>query len=474
MYESRLLQEEKKEKNSMEGIMGKYSLKNWEQYLNEAEERINKQSSELQAAPNYDDYKSAFINHMMKYEENHSKELDKYYNYYREAISPEFFSKHYVLLNEKRIKRVLSRCKVMVLTANPIEKAVFHHMIVEQTPEKIRRIICGNTVFFVLKWGRYWVAHVHQTETGAYKNMGSSATINDALKYFTPNVIISLGVAFGIDYHTQSIGDVIVSKRILPYSENKRDEDMVKPDRNQDKTIDKWLHVRLANANGFLDSITYGDILSGGSVLSSFDEKDKICLGYTKADFIVGGEMEGNALFQYANTDGIPGVVIKGICDWGVAKNDIFKDNPAKEEKYKDSLQALAMVHAVEKSSRLFIDPELFSESKNANVTLLRKEQIVYRWCIGLTATILFILGICELVQDLSFFHSAWTFYNVISCPLLLVFISIVLLYVLVLNSYHWTRIKTANYNTDKELKDAESYIDLGNGYAVEPPEVIV
>ena len=132
------------------------------------------------------------------------------------------------------------------------------------------------------------------------------------------------------------------------------------------------------------------------------------------------------------------------------------------------------MVHAVEKSSRLFIDPELFSESKNANVTLLRKEQIVYRWCIGLTATILFILGICELVQDLSFFHSAWTLYNVISCPLLLVFISIVLLYVLVLNSYHWTRIKTANYNTDKELKDAESYIDLGNGYAVEPPEVIV
>lgn len=75
--------------------------------------------------------------------------------------------------------------------------------------------------------------------------MGSNATINEALKHFTPNVIISLGIAFGIDYTTQNIGDVIVSRRILPYNENKRDEDKIKPDRSQDKTIDDWLHVRL-------------------------------------------------------------------------------------------------------------------------------------------------------------------------------------------------------------------------------------
>ena len=177
--------------------------------------------------------------------------------------------------------------------------------------------------------------------------------------------------------------------------------------------------------------------------------------------------MEGNALFQYANTDGIPGVVIKGICDWGVAKNDIFPDNPAKEEKFKDSLQALAMVRSVEKSTRLFIDPELFSEPKNANASFLRKEQIVYRWCIGLTAAVLFIMGIYELARNHVFFHSEWTLYNMISSPLLLVFISIVLLYVLAFNSYLWKRIKAANYNTDKELRDAESYIDLGNSYGM-------
>lgn len=73
------------------------------------------------------------------------------------------------------------------------------------------------------------MAHVHQNETGSYKDMGSNLTIAEALKHFTPNVIISLGIAFGIDYNSQELGDVIVSRRVFPYSENKRDKDKVKP-----------------------------------------------------------------------------------------------------------------------------------------------------------------------------------------------------------------------------------------------------
>jgi Nucleoside phosphorylase len=334
-------------------------------------------------------------------------------------------------------------------------------MIVNQTHEKIRRIICGNTVFFILKWGRYWVAHVHQPETGSYKDMGSNTTIIDALQYFTPNVIVSLGIAFGIDYQTQNIGDVLVSRRVLPYSENKRDEDKVKPDRSQDKTIDNWLHVRLVNANGFIDSITYGDILSGDSVLSSFQEKDKICLGYTKTDFIIGGEMEGSAIFQFADSDGIPGVVIKGICDWGVAKNDIFPDDTEKEEKFKESLQAMAMVCAVEKSTRLFKDPELFTEPKNANIKHLRKEQLVYRWCLSLTTIILFLLGVFELIWNHGFYRFDQSLYNAISSPFLLVCMAAALLGVLLHYSYLWKKIKTASYSTDRELKNAVSHIDL-------------
>ena len=434
--------------------MGKYTAEKWRNFLDEAEKRTNAEPLRGET----ETYRENFLDYMRMYEERNRLKLEGYYLLYKTAISQSFFNENYALLSSRSAKRILSRCKVMVLTANPIEKAIFHYIVVDQAKKKNRsakigRIICDNTVFFILKWGRYWVAHVHQAETGAYKNMGSNATISDALKYFTPNVIISLGVAFGIDYRTQSIGDVVVSKRILPYSENKRDEDKIKPDRSQDKSIDNWLHVRLINANSFLESITYGDILSGGSVISSFEEKDKICLGYTKADFIIGGEMEGDALFQYSNTDGIPGVVIKGICDWGIAKNDIFPDDPVKEEGFKDSLQAFAMACAVEKSTSLFLDPELFSEPKNTNITFLRKERRINRWCIGLTSATLLVMGIFELTKG----HIYWRLNNEAFIPLLLILISIALLYVLVMNAFLWRKKRSSECMVDRELKNAES-----------------
>lgn len=313
---------------------------------------------------------------MLNYVNEINEDLNMSLKHYYDAKTTEFFDENYKTINEKYIKSELSKCKVMVITANPIEKAVLHYKIVEKEKVKIIRILCETTVYYIFKWGKYWIAHIHQSQTGAGKDMGTNTTIGDALNFFTPNVIISLGVAFGIDYETQTIGDVLVSRRIFPYSENKRDEDDVKPDRTQDKTIDDWLHVRLENAVGFLDEVTYGDMLSGSSVMSSFEEKDRVCLGYTKDDYIIGGEMEGNAVFQYSKKLGIPGVVIKGICDWGVLKNGIYPENPDKEKKLKHSLQSFAMEQVVEKCKPLFNDKELFSSSKNIAVNKLKNKYV--------------------------------------------------------------------------------------------------
>ncbi len=355
---------------------GKYSRDEWSEFLEEARCRRNSESKE----ESYNDYKNEFIEFMREYAKLNKQELKESLEYYEEATSTDFFNKHYTTLNEMYIKSELSKCKVMIMTANPIEKAVLHHKIIENEKIKITRILCETTVYYIFKWKKYWIAHIHQSQTGAEKDMGTNATIRDALNYFIPNVIISLGIAFGIDYKTQNIGDVLVSKRLFPYSDNKRDEDYVKPDRTQDKTIDDWLQVRLDNAIGFLDGVTYGDILSGGSVMSSCEEKDRICLAYTKADFVIGGEMEGNAVFQNAKKIGIPGVVIKGICDWGIVKNGIYENDADREENLKNSLQAFAMIQAVEKCESLFNDKELFSSSKDIANKKLKKK---YLFCLS-------------------------------------------------------------------------------------------
>lgn len=337
---------------------GKYNIHKWETYLDSAAKRLKGEESK-------ENYRERFVSFMKEYDNLHQKDLKKAHECYNEAISSGFIEDSYELLDECDLEQLLSKCKVMVITANPIEKAVLHYCIIKKGENrKILRVIRGTNAYFIFKWGRYWIAHIHQPQTGSYKDLGLATTVNESLKYFKPNIILSMGVAFGIDYLSQNIGDVIVSKKLYPYSENKRDEEIVKPDRSQDKTIDDWLDVRFVNANGFLDGVTYGGILSGSSVMSSFAEKDKICTAYSKNDYVIGGEMEGSALFQISHNSGIPCAVIKGICDWGVAKNNIFSENPLREEYFKDSLQAYAMQKVFEKCEPLFRDRTIFNTSK--------------------------------------------------------------------------------------------------------------
>lgn len=413
----------------------------------------NSQNSE-EIPKTYAEYKNAFVNHMREYDKEHSKSLNESLSHYEKAISSDFSDENYVFLKEKKLEDALSRCKVMVLTANPIEKAILHYEMV-QKKQKIRRIISGTNAYFIFKWGKYWVAHIHQHETGSNKNLGTHATIYEALKHFTPNVIISLGVAFGIDYIKQDIGDVLVSRRILPYSENKRDEDKVKPDRSQDKTIDDWLHVRLSNVNGFLDNVLYGDILSGGSVMSSFREKDKICLGYTKSDFIIGGEMEGNALFQFARRGGVPGVVIKGICDWGVAKNDIFPDEPEKEEPFKKSLQALAMENAIRRSEPLFNDKEIFAEPKNEDTAALKKNYRRAQDALAVSQILILMIAFSKRFDNRDIPVLSETIF-LINNPVFLICFSTIITVGILVDLVSWKQRKQSKRYINRELREAE------------------
>lgn len=363
----------------------KYSNEDWKTFLTEAYERIENHEAGVNATPRqqntmvsicsncnkdkkiYTCYECDVIQSLKDFHATHENLLKEAYGLYKNGDSKSFIAQNMKNLDSSKL-HYLKRCKILIVTANPVERAVLHQYIINKNPKnKILRYIHGTNSYYIFRWGSYWVAHVHQYQSGSNKDFGTITTVYEALRYVNPNVIIALGVAFGIDYKTQKLGDVLVSKHIFPYAENKRDHEEIKPNRAQDKCIDHWLDVRLCNANGFLsdEHVLYGGILSGGSVMSSAQEKDRICTAYTENDEIIGGEMEGSGLFQVSYFTGIPCVVIKGICDWGVAKNDVFNGNTEKEEKFKDSLQAYAMKQALEKSEPLFNDNVLFDVPKN-------------------------------------------------------------------------------------------------------------
>lgn len=65
-------------------------------------------------------YRTKLKEFMIEY----ANELKNAYLNYKEAIFVEFVEKYYDLLDESNLKEVLKNCKVMIIIANQIEKAV--------------------------------------------------------------------------------------------------------------------------------------------------------------------------------------------------------------------------------------------------------------------------------------------------------------------------------------------------------------
>ncbi len=90
--------------------------------------------------------------------------------------------------------------------------------------------------------------------------------------------------------------------------------------------------------------------------------------------------------------------MMKGICDWGVAKNDIYPEDPEKEEQFKESLQAFAMKKAVESCFLLMQDKALFSRPKNENVDVLQKQNKIAKAIAVIPQVLIFVSGLLSLI----------------------------------------------------------------------------
>lgn len=398
----------------------KYDVSKWGAYCDRIETK--KESSKEDAQKVAAEEESYVRSNMMRFHENGSakcgtstedstcdRTLDYLFEYLQTKNLVATVERKYTYKDETDLRKELKGCKVLIVTANDIERNILHYRITEdRKDQKITRIIHGNIAYFIFKWEEYKVVHVHQHQMGSNRDLGMRKTLEEVFSFFKPNVVFSLGVAFGIDPTTQNIGDVLVSHKVFPYSENKVRDDIIIPDRSQDKVIDNWLDVRFANTAGFLEGVTYGSILSGGSVLSSNEDKMRICRAYSKQDFVIGGEMEGSALFQLCASYDIPCAVIKGICDWASCKNGIYIDDAntvrkdarptseadKKEAHLKTCAQAFAMTQVFEKCNVLFRDSTLFSHPKTRAVDTERK---ISDWLVRLSAFTCILMLIYEI-----------------------------------------------------------------------------
>lgn len=263
-----------------------------------------------------------------------------------------------------------NKVKILVITANPIEKAIFLRWLQRRAEDeygtgfKLQSYLIGKTALVVCNISGKTIIHTHTKETGEEY---TRVAINDATKLFSPSYIVMLGICYGLEMDKYQIGSVFVSESITTFRLNFRDDEkgdetiyqaqdeyIKGPDEDFVETIRAKLsltqiHSVLSEiAKPTIARTAVGKILSSNSLMSSKKVKNAVMEQYAaNRPHPLGGEMEGAGILKsnYVQERKFKKwIIIKSICDWGEKKNklsDIKKEN----EKMKDSIQAFAMTN---------------------------------------------------------------------------------------------------------------------------------
>lgn len=277
----------------------------------------------------------------------------------------------------------LSRCRLLLLTANPVEDRMVTRLLFRHNGGTAMywRDLENTCAVRITDLGGISTAHLAPLSTGSFSKGGSCEAVTCALKYFRPELAVSLGVAFGADPEKQDLGDVLVSRRILSWDTNSRSDGKMTLRSEEiyhtsDSLFARWAvflnsEVQLKASHGF--RWYFGPLLSGGSVVSDAEEKRRLLeAAAAKGERAVGGEMEGTGLYSVCGKHNVPCAVIKGICDWAVSKNGWAEAAQGRvdNERFKDCVQAFAAENAFE-ALRF-----LLGKAPIGSLPLLKKEPV--------------------------------------------------------------------------------------------------
>lgn len=301
--------------------------------------------------------------------------------------------KHYIknISEEEYIKRLI-KVSVVVLTANEYEENLLNYSAYNDQKNPIdnpilevdRKIAFKNEKIefnaYLLKINSYEVLHLHAKNTGSYTTGGSADLVRYVAEneFIHPKCIISFGICFGHSYINQNLGDTIIAQNLYPYFIGVKLKDGTLTVKSDEfiihlKESSKDLYDKLEKLirNGELESdgetgvegnVEVGNLITGEAVVSDATYK-KTFEDAAHSINPLGGEMEGYGLGKECMFYDIPCMLIKSICDWGVAKNiDNEVQEATKVTKSKDKIQAYTSYCAYTVLKKLF-NEQLFEKS---------------------------------------------------------------------------------------------------------------
>jgi nucleoside phosphorylase len=241
----------------------------------------------------------------------------------------------------------------LFVTANEHEKKAFEQFFKRREKKHI-----NAKNYYLGDFGSYKAAYIHIDEQGG-NHPAATPLVGELIRKIKPVAVVMVGIAFGANKDTQNIGDILVSKQILPYDSQK----FLDTGTNYKETP-KDVGYQLLNAFSISEDWLYqlddgrkpmtyvGAILTGSILINNYEYRTKLLNDFSMYNPI-GGEMEAYGIYSVCRTHGVTEwIIIKGICDWGYEKN-----NPNKEhDQFESAKAAVNFCHHIFSQDDVFDD----------------------------------------------------------------------------------------------------------------------
>ena len=192
--------------------------------------------------------------------------------------------------------------------------------------------------------GGFRVIHGHSRHQGP---LGAQVSASKAIEHWKPEVLIAVGIAFGVEEEKHHIGDVLVSTGVLDYESARVERDGTFTPRGEtlatsQELADRVSDLKLRRAEvRDLPTIHMGTIVSGAKLVDNKEYRDNLASLHST---VIGGEMEGSGILTACKEKKVDVIVIKAICDWAANKNNPSKDDDQKKASKNAAIVARAIL----------------------------------------------------------------------------------------------------------------------------------
>ena len=215
------------------------------------------------------------------------------------------------------IRGVLADASVVVLmTFNAIERDAILNCF-EDLAQPKTTAVDGNDYTLLGKFNGYLLVHRHCHDQGQVRAHAEAA---DALKHWTPQLLVAVGITAGLDETSQNIGDVLIPGAVHDTEMVRINKDGTETDRNSQYGVFTKLLSRIKSlhlvwrSSDTWPAIHFGPLLCGNPLIDHGPARQQLKTRHPKG---VGYEMESIGIAIAAERSKVDWLIVKGISDWG-------------------------------------------------------------------------------------------------------------------------------------------------------------